>query len=436
MALLLFAFAWWAPLVLGGAWLSTNALLRRSSRWDDRFSEPVKLQQRRVRYDYELLVDAPAAKEVRIFGLADWLGERFHAGRLSLFDASWRERRFRMPTLTPSVVMVVAANGLVFAALAQALLSGTITLPWAIIFAQAALGAAQLGFEDNYFLRAAAQPMPLMLRMLGAMAQAGTLVTGGRAAVDVPRKEIRFRNVSFSYPNSEKKVIDGLNLTIPAGSSLAVVGHNGAGKTTLIKLLARLYEPTEGQVEIDGVPLSEFEVTSWRSRLAVVFQDFIQYHWTLRDNVAPGSDDDALVKAALESAGAAGLADLDTIMSPGYPGGVGVSGGQWQRVALARAFARLQQGAEVVVLDEPTANLDIRGEKEIFDRLLSAARGRTTILISHRFATVRQADRICVLENGRLAELGDHDELMARNGLYAEMFSAQAKRFTEDAAAA
>ena len=222
--------------------------------------------------------------------------------------------------------------------------------------------------------------------------------------------------------------------TIPAGSSLAIVGQNGAGKTTLAKLLCRLYDPQAGAIEVDGVDLRELDLDAWRSRLAAVFQDFIRFELPLRDNVAPAGAPDDAIRAALADAGAAGLADLDTVLARGYEGGTDLSGGQWQRVALARASCAVRTGAGVVLLDEPTAQLDVRGEAEIFDRILAATRHATTILISHRFSTVRHADRICVLEGGRVVELGTHDELMAAGGRYRTMFDLQASRFGADGA--
>ena len=226
-------------------------------------------------------------------------------------------------------------------------------------------------------------------------------------------------------------MLDGFDLTIPARSSLAIVGQNGAGKTTIAKLLCRLYDPQAGAIEIDGVDIRELDLASWRSRVTAVFQDFIRFELSLRENVAPtGAPDDAL-RAALEAAGASNLASLDTVLARGYDGGTDLSGGQWQRVALARALCAVSLGAGVVLLDEPTAQLDVRGEAEIFDRLLAATRQCTTILISHRFSTVRHADRICVLEHGRVVELGTHDELMALGGRYRTMFDLQAQRFTE-----
>ena len=227
-------------------------------------------------------------------------------------------------------------------------------------------------------------------------------------------------------------MLEGFDLTIPAGSSLAIVGQNGAGKTTLAKLLCRLYDPQAGAIEVDGVDLRELDLDAWRSRLAAVFQDFIRFELPMRDNVAPAGAPDDDIRAALADAGAAGLAELDTVLARGYEGGTDLSGGQWQRVALARALCAVRQGAGVVLLDEPTAQLDVRGEAEIFDRILAATRHATTILISHRFSTVRHADRICVLEGGRVVELGTHDELMAAGGRYRTMFDLQASRFGAD----
>ena len=211
------------------------------------------------------------------------------------------------------------------------------------------------------------------------------------------------------------------------------MGQNGAGKTTLAKLLCRLYDPIGGEIDIDGMSLVDLDANAWRQQVTAVFQDFIRFELPLRVNVAPNGASDEMIRSALADAGGEALADgdLDTILSKGYPGGTDLSGGQWQRVALARALCAVRQGASVVLLDEPTAQLDVRGESEIFERVLNATRHCTTILISHRFSTVRLADRICVMEGGRVIELGSHDELMHRGGRYRTMLELQASRFTE-----
>jgi ABC-type multidrug transport system fused ATPase/permease subunit len=267
-----------------------------------------------------------------------------------------------------------------------------------------------------------------VLRLEPAMAPAGALASGTAPASGLPGHAIRFHDVTFAYPEG-RPVLDGFDLTIPAGSSLAIVGQNGAGKTTLAKLLCRLYDPQSGAIEVDGTDVRSFDLESWRSRVTAVFQDFIRFELPMRDNVAPGGAPDDIIEEALRDAGAENLAALDTILARGYENGTDLSGGQWQRVALARALCAVKLGAGVVLLDEPTAQLDVRGESEIFDRILQSTRDCTTILISHRFSTVRHADRICVLEHGKVVELGTHDELMSQRGRYFTMFDLQAKRF-------
>jgi ABC-type multidrug transport system fused ATPase/permease subunit len=428
-AALLFGYAWWAPLLLGGAWGATHWLLRESAIWRDRNTEEVRNAQRDADYAYRLAVDPPAAKELRMFGLVGWTIERFVARRTRLHQLQYEATKLRERSIVASMVVVIGANGIVFWALSSAVIGGHIDLGAVVVYAQAAIGASMIAFGGlNWALDGSAAPVAAVLKLGGEMGLLGALPSGDLPAAGSPARDIRFRGVSFAYPSSPL-ILDGFDLTIPAGSSLAIVGPNGAGKTTLAKLLCRLYDPVSGAIEVDGTDLRAFDIGEWRDRVTAVFQDFIKYERSLRDNVAPRGAPDDVVVAALTDAGAVDLASLDTILAKAYAGGTDLSGGQWQRVALARALCAVRMGAGVVLLDEPTAQLDVRGEAEIFDRILSATRACTTILISHRFSTVRHADRICVLEHGRVVELGTHDELMAQAGRYRTMFDLQAQRF-------
>ena len=433
-AVILVRYAWWAPLLLAGAWLATHWLLRESGVWHDRQNPEVRAAQRDADYAYRLAVDPPASKELRLFGLAGWTIDRFVARRTRLHELQYAATRLRERPVLWSLLLVVSANVLVFWMLAFSVSHGRISLGEAVVYVQSAIGVSMIAFGGlSWSLDGSAAPVAAVLRLEPAMRPTGALRSGVRRADQVPQKEIRLRDVTFAYPAannaSPAPVLEHFDLTIPAGTSLAIVGQNGAGKTTIAKLLCRLYDPQSGAITIDGVDLREFDLASWRSRVTAVFQDFIRLELPLRENVAPAGAPDEVVEAALTSAGAAGLASLDTILARGYTGGTDLSGGQWQRVALARALAAVTLGAGVVLLDEPTAQLDVRGEAEIFDRLLAATRHCTTILISHRFSTVRHADRICVLEQGRVIELGTHDELMALGGRYRTMFDLQAQRF-------
>lgn len=434
-ALVLAAFAWWAPLVLIGAWLSTHWLLKESGVWKDRNTDQVREAQRHADYAYRLAVDAPSAKELRLFGLASWTVERFQKHRRVLHDLRWQATRLRERSVVSSLILVLAANALVFWAMAAAANSGALELDRMVTFASAAIATSMIAFGGlSWALDGAGAPAAAVLRLGGTMQQAGALAPGTRPATGKPARDIRFNDLSFAYPTTGEMILEGLDLHIPAGSSMAIVGQNGAGKTTLAKLLCRLYDPVSGSIEIDGVDLREFDLESWRERVTAVFQDFVRFELTLRENVAPAGAPDEVIQAALIEAGAANLADLDTVLARAYKNGTDLSGGQWQRVALARALCAVKLGASVVLLDEPTAQLDVRGEAEIFNRILQATRGVTTILVSHRFSTVRHADRICVLEEGRVAELGTHQELMALGGRYRTMFDLQAQRFGEESA--
>ncbi|HEY7333530.1 MAG TPA: ABC transporter ATP-binding protein [Bryobacteraceae bacterium] len=433
-AAILAAYAWWAPFLLAGAWLSTHWLLRESAIWRDRNTEEVRSAQRHADYAFRLAVDPPAAKELRLFGLAGWVIDRFRSRRRLLFDLQWKATRLRQRPVIWSLAIVLGANLILFWAMGAAAADGRLALGRLVTFASAAVSTGMIAFGGlSWALDGAAAPVSAVLRLRESMERSGALTGRSRqSAAAAPAREIRFRNVSFAYPSGGNQVLASFDLTIPAGSSLAIVGQNGAGKTTIAKLLCRLYDPQEGAIEVDGVDLRSLDLNEWRSRVTAVFQDFIRFELPLRDNVAPRGAPDETIQAALSEAGASKLARLDTVLARGYPGGTDLSGGQWQRIALARALCAVRLGAGLVLLDEPTAQLDVRGESEIFDRILRATRHTTTILISHRFSTVRHADRICVLEHGKVVELGSHDELMAAGGRYRTMFDLQAARFGEE----
>ncbi|MEO7399134.1 MAG: ABC transporter ATP-binding protein [Ilumatobacteraceae bacterium] len=432
-ALVLAGFSWWAPILLIGGWGATHWMLRESGVWKDRNTDIVRTSQRHSDYAFRLAVDAPAAKELRLFGLSDWVVGRFASHRRRLHDLQWEATRLREKSVGACLLVVVAANGLVFWAVATSVADGSTGLGAGVVFLQTAFASSSIAFGGlNWALDSSSAPVAALNRVSTAMATAGSLTPGSTPSAGLPRHEIRFRGVTFGYPTSSQPVLEGLDIIIPAGTSLAIVGQNGAGKTTLAKLLCRLYDPQQGTIEIDGIDLRTLDIAMWRARVTAVFQDFIRYELSLRDNVAPSGAPDDVILAALADAGAADLADLDTILARGYPGGRDLSGGQWQRIALARALCAVQMGAGVLLLDEPTAQLDVRGEAEIFARVLAATRECTTILVSHRFSTVRHADRICVIEAGRVVELGTHDELMEAGGRYHTMFELQASRFADD----
>jgi len=422
-------YRWWVALLIGTAWISTHWLLRDSTtslRLDDR----VQAAQRRAEYTYRLAVDPPAAKEVRLFGLSEWSVAQFTENCRQLVDLRWQAIRIREKPIDWAIVLLAGSNLGLFGLLARDAANGVIDLAEIAVYAQAAVGVAALAFGGlNWALPPAAESVALVEGLRRSMSAEGRL-TGGQISADgKPAEAIAFRNMTFTYPGSKFPVLDGLDLTIESGTSVAIVGVNGAGKTTLVKLACRLYDPDSGGIDVDGIDLRDLELASWRSRLAVVFQDFARYDLSVRDNVAPLGAPDDLIWESLAEAGATSITSLDTVLAKGYDNGTELSGGQWQRIVIARALCAVKQGAELVILDEPTAQLDVRGEIEIFDRILEATRDKTTILISHRFSTVRRVDKIFVIEGGRVIEQGTHEALMAAQGRYRTMFDLQASRF-------
>lgn len=397
--------------------------------------------RRRVTYVRELATGTRAAKEIRVLGLAGWLEDRYVAENRAVLEPTWRLRRevYGAPF---AVYALVAAVGSVVALLLVARTGADVAAVSIAVQAVALCGRFGVIFpESDVKLVYGRGAWEAMLELEDAARRTGVPTGGGQ--VVRPTREIALRGVRFGY-RPDLPVLDGLDLELPVGTSTALVGVNGAGKTTLVKVLTGMYTPDAGAVLVDGADLRGVDPAAWQRTFAATFQDFLRYELTLRENVAMGAidhlDDDAGVAAELRRVGLGAWLDglpqgLDTPLTRAVPGGRDLSGGQWQRVALARSLFAVRHGAGVLVLDEPTAQLDARGEAEFYDTFLDLTRGVTSLVISHRFSTVRRADRIVVLDGGRVTEAGTHDELVARGGDYARMFEVQARRFAAAGAA-
>jgi ABC-type multidrug transport system fused ATPase/permease subunit len=398
---------------------------------------------RKAHYFRDMAVGPAATKEIRTFGLHDMITTRFRTHWYAVMRDAWRSRTQGAPRSMVALVGSVAITGVAYALLARDLAHGAISAAAFTVYIQAVGTASNLSLNDNELrveYGAAALPAVTALEAKVARVLRPEAVEPVR---DQPQRSVRFEHVDFRYPNTTSDIFEGLDLDVEAGRSLAIVGVNGAGKTTLIKLLAGLYQPTAGRITVDGVDLRDLDPGGWQRRVAAIFQDFVHYEMSAADNIGFGAvehlADRSLIVDAARAAGAdeivAALPNgFDTVLSRQYRDGTDLSGGQWQRLALARALMAVRAGAGILVLDEPTANLDVRAEAVLFDQFLELTRGCTTVLISHRFSTVRRADRICVLDGGRVIEAGSHDELVALGGRYAVMFNAQAARFADDAA--
>lgn len=430
-------------------------------------------QRRRATYLRGLLTGAPTAKEVRLFGLAGWLLESFTTTWRAAMTVVWRNRTRNLRSIVSTCAIALGANGAVFALLARDISTGAVSLSALVTLVQALFALSAFGTLGDWQTHLASNTSVALVELRGLLGlpplperRASTAIVhsgrghppapDGATPTDMaPQKRskperngrpmaVEFRDVTFTYPTRDEPTIAKLSLTIPAGQSVALVGPNGAGKSTLIKLLCGLYPPDSGVVRVDGGDPARDEAT--RRKVAVIFQDFVRYHLPLRDNVGFGAldllDDERVLRRALLDAGGADLlAELehgwDTVLSPEYTNGTDLSGGQWQRVALARALAAVAGGGGVLVLDEPTAALDVRTEAALFDRFLEVTRGMTTLLVSHRLSSVRHAERIVVLgedpaEPGagiRVIEDGGHEQLVAAGDTYARMFALQARRF-------
>jgi ATP-binding cassette, subfamily B, bacterial len=440
---ILATFRWWLGLVVLAAWLLARRPLRRIVLRQVRLVGGNAELMRRALYFMNLASRPAAAKEIRVYGLGSWAVEQFRANWLAGLAASWRN----LARLNRTVLLIGCGVLLLYlgsawligdAALHHEISVQVLTVMLLMLVLSASVGTLTFTDMGLEFMVSALPDLSGLEAQLGALGQS---FQGTRPAAALPDREVRFEGVTFRYPGAASPVLRELDLRLAAGRSTAIVGVNGAGKTTLVKLLCRLHDPTAGRITVDGVPLAELDPRAWQRQVAVVFQDFARYPLAMADNVGFGAHehlrDAAGIEHAMELAGAAAIAaglpsGDQTTLSAQYEGGVDLSGGQWQRVALARALFAVQHGARVLVLDEPTAWLDARGEAEFFDRFLEITKGVTTVVISHRFSTVRRADQVCVLDGGRVTERGSHDELVALGGTYASMFRLQAMRFADD----
>jgi ATP-binding cassette, subfamily B, bacterial len=441
-------FSWPAALALTAATMAFRKGNRGGLRTYGRlFARSIAIW-RETWYYRSIALRAGAAREIRVFALAGWLADHYRGLSMKLLDLIWAERRriYLRPYIGYTIFGFAVAS-ISLAALGRAAAAGSISLTQLALGLQAGISALRLG---EHFPESDTQTQFGMIAYDGVQGfESGVAGFDEKTVQLEPRRdprglpihEICFEAVDFHYPGSERPVLDGLNLTLPAGRCTAIVGLNGAGKTTLVKLLARLYEPTGGRLLVDGVDVRSFAVDDWRRQIGVIFQDFNRYELTAAENIGLGAVELRANRARIrEAARRAGILTtlerlplgLDTPLARQYKDGAELSGGQWQRVAIARALFALENGAAILVLDEPTAALDVRAEAAFFDKFVDVTRGATALLISHRFSSVRHADNIVVLAGGRVIEQGSHEELLAANGRYAELFRLQAERFTED----
>ncbi|GAA0379138.1 multidrug ABC transporter permease [Acrocarpospora corrugata] len=404
--------------------------------------------ERKGDYFRDLATQPAAGKEIRVFGLTGHLRDRLRDSYLTWLKPMWAERR--RVYLWPFVGFALWTLAVMAAVFGAAGAAGTLTLTQFVLVMQACLGALRL---SEYYPEADLQTAVGMeaydrvLRFARHVETPSAPSPGGAIRPWLPSRipdpvwTIQFDDVTFAYPGQSRPIFENLNLTFPIGRCTAIVGLNGAGKTTLVKLLARLYEPTSGAIRADGVDIASYPIEVWRAKLGVIFQEFAKYEAPAADNIAFGAvaamDDRAGIRAAADAVGLTETLDalplgLDTPLARHLTGGAELSGGQWQRVALARALFALRHGSPIVVLDEPTASLDVRAEAQFFETFAALTQGATTLLISHRFSTVRQAELIVVLEHGRIIEQGAHEHLLALEGRYATLFRLQADRFTSE----
>lgn len=442
-AVLAVHFLWLAVLLIALS-LTIRLITRRQWMFLEEVKDAATPQRRKVDYWAELAAGPDAAKEVRLFGLADWLTARRLAAHRAWMADYWAIRRRVLRSQKTTIVLALASAALALTVPGTAALNGEIGLPelasclvaaWGIF---AIAGIALESFDIDYG-RTAVEALRTLDATQPPAGDGGADLSGAT----VP--EVRFEGVSFTYPGATFPVLESVDLTIRPGERLAIVGISGAGKTTLVKLLAGLYEPSRGRILIDGIDLRTLDAGRWRNRLTALFQDFIHYPLTARDNVtlaAPepgtaGPTTDAEVAALARRGGADAVlrkltSGLDTPLWRTGTGGRDLSGGEWQKLGIIRILYAVAHGRQVVVLDEPTAHLDVRAEAAFHEQVIGAVGSASVVLISHRLSTVRPADRIVLLKDGRIVEEGTHDQLVTRDGEYARLFRLQAARFVEN----
>jgi ATP-binding cassette, subfamily B, bacterial len=432
-------YFWWLGLLLLVMWLAVRQVILRSVLRQAVDMRGQTIEMRRAWYYTGVGSKARDAKEVRVFGLAKFLAGRYARHFTETIRAGHAGLRGLHARAAACFTVVVAGNALAIAVIAEAARTHAIGLrPLAIALPMLAItmsaGTVSL---DDLTLAWTLAGLPDADR-LEADLQPPSELDGRADPGDSPRTEVRFAGVRFRYPAGKADVLAGVDLELAAGTSTALVGVNGAGKSTLVSLLARLRDPDAGRITVDGTDVRELDPVRWQRTVALMPQDPVRYPLPAYDNVAFGAlehaDDRAGVeKAARLSGFAAVVAELphgwETVLARELPGGAELSGGQWQRLALARALFATFHGARVLVLDEPTAALDVRAEARFYEHFHEITHGLTTLVISHRFATVRRASRIYVLDGGVITERGSHDELVARGGTYAELYEVQAARF-------